>query len=150
MKRIVFFSFLAAAALTAGCQKHKPIALSTSNSEISPSAQSPLAARLDAAKQIGSDDARDDALRVVALDAAKANDAQTATQALQAIGSVNVNEKTAEEIALLFAKAGMPGRAREIAQRIGSNDARDRTLSAIAKGEQAATPTQTAPSPKPQ
>lgn len=151
MKRIICFSLLAIAiaACTVACEKHKRAAFEASLSERSPTAQSPLAARLDAAKQIASDNARDDALRVVALDAAKANDTQTATQALQAIGSVNVNEKTAEEIALLFARAGMPAKAREMAQRIGSTEVRDRTLSAIAKGEHAPTPPQPPPSPAP-
>ena len=123
------------AALHAGCEKRTSAPRDPSTTTAASVEASPLAARLEAAMQIASNDARDDALRKIALDAAKAKDAAITKVGVGRILGDSRRERTAEETALIFAQAGMHRTAKELAQLIASNDARDRTLSAIAKGE---------------
>ena len=135
MRRYGLVTCALLAALHAGCEKRTSATRDSSTTTATAVEASPLAPRLEAAMQIASNDARDAALRKIALDAAKANDAAITKAVVGRILGDSLRERTAEEAALIFAQAGMHRTAKELAQLIASNDARDRTLSAIAKGE---------------
>ena len=94
-----------------------------------------LHARLEAAKTIGSQEPRDEALAKVAIDAAEAKEADVATQAVQKIGDQHQRDNTARTCALTLSKNGEAKAATIIAQGIGDQAVRDNTLKEVAKGQ---------------
>jgi hypothetical protein len=121
------------AALFAACNRQPPNLPAGSEASARTNAAS-LAERLNAATQISSLSARDDALARVAVDAAKAKQTTVTKAAVQGIGTVSIKDRIAEECALALTKAGETAAARETAAFISSLTVRDRTLGAIAKG----------------
>jgi hypothetical protein len=91
--------------------------------------------KLLAAMQISTMSTRDEALREVALDAAKVQSTDIAKQAVEKISTMSIKDETAEACALSLARAGQAGPARELADLISTSSIRDRTLSAIATGK---------------
>ena len=121
------------AAIFAACNR-QPSNQSTGSEASSRTNAGSLEERLNAATQISSLSARDDALGRVAVDAAKAKQPTVTKAAVQQISTVSIKDRIAEECALALTKAGETAAARETAAFISSLTVRDRTLGAIAKG----------------
>ena len=102
------------------------------SSEELESARQTLAGRLAAAAAIGNGDARDSALGEVAVDAAKAGDAETVNNALRQMRDFNQRNQAAHESALQLAKHGLRMQAIDIAKDIGDGGLRDQTLTELA------------------
>jgi hypothetical protein len=92
-----------------------------------------LTDRLVAATAIGHSDARDSALSLVAVDAAKVGDVELVNNALREMGDFNQRCEAARESALQLAKHGRKMQAIDIAKDIGNGDMRDQTLSELAQ-----------------
>ena len=96
-------------------------------------ARDDFAARLDAAATISGNNDRDDALGMVARDAAKAGQAEIAKRAIGHMVGNSTRDETAHDAALVLAKAGNRKAAIDIAKSITGNSTRDETLSELAR-----------------
>lgn len=94
-----------------------------------------LQGRLDAALGISSITEKDDALKAVASDAARAGDGQVATRALDAMTLVTAKDDAAYDVAVELARKGKGSEATQAANMISSVTRKDEALSKIAKGQ---------------
>jgi hypothetical protein len=140
MRTLILVAALSPIALVRGCQcgpsapsASAPVIVPAPRASTSPSNQA--AGRLSAAMAISDVSARDDALAHIAMDAAGASDAATATQAVAGISSVEAHDEAARRAALALSKSGQPAAAGALATKIHSIETRDATLAKIAKGE---------------
>ncbi len=92
-----------------------------------------LDSQLQAAVALQNPQARDDAIAVVAKDAANVGDVHWATQALKAISDWEVRDDTAMMVAARLARGGKAAAAEEIASQIASSVVREETLKFIGK-----------------
>ncbi len=92
-----------------------------------------LAARLEAASVITDPSAKNSSLAAVALDAAKAGEADVAKDSLRQIVDITERIQTAHEAARLLAKRGLRKQALEIAKAIEDVGVRDEALSELAQ-----------------
>ena len=117
-----YLTLLLAVALLGACEKQS-------------AADSPLHARLEAAKAISEPNTRNESLGQVALDAANAKDIPTVTKALESISEPNRMNNIAATCALTLSKMTEPKSATAIAQLITDVNLRNSTLQTIAKGQ---------------
>ena len=97
-------------------------------------AVNPFAARLAAAQNIISISTRDGVLAAIALDAARAKDADSAVEAVNGIVSLALRDQTAADGARILANAGLRDGAVKLAQIINVIATRDAMMVEIAKG----------------
>jgi hypothetical protein len=89
--------------------------------------------QLQAAKELANPVERDDAIALVAQDAANVGDVHWATQALNAINNWEVRDDAALAVAVRLSKGGKGEAAEEVARSIASSVVRDETLKFISK-----------------
>ena len=99
------------------------------------SAKASLSSRYEAAKAITNTAQKDQALSVVAGDAAKEGDATVVKQCVQSITASAVKDSAAFTGAVALAKAGKGQEATEVAQMITNSARKDEALARIAKGD---------------
>ncbi len=92
-----------------------------------------LDSQLQAAAALANPRERDDAIALVARDAANVGDVHWATQALKAISDWEVRDDAALAVAVRLAKGGKEVAAQEIASSIASSVVREETLKFIGK-----------------
>ena len=92
-----------------------------------------LDSKLAEAKTLPTPHERDDAIALVALDAANLGDVHWAKQALQSISEWETRDDAALAVAVRLSKGGKAEAAEEVAQSIASSVVRDETLKFIAK-----------------
>jgi hypothetical protein len=114
--------------LGAGCGTHE--AENSGGSD-----QTGFASRLDAAKGIGNNATRDEALSKLAIDAAANGDGEITRKAVDAIFNSATKSEVASRSALKLGKAGKGDEANAVARLIFNNAIRDETLAKIAKGQ---------------
>ena len=95
--------------------------------------ESDFDARIAAARTIGNFVTRDEALSVIAVDAAHESDVFHAVKALSMISSFVRKDSTAEKCADVFLEMYMHEGARKVASQVSSFVTRDRILSKIAQ-----------------
>ena len=101
--------------------------------EHSEQADSDLGARLGAARSISSFSKRDNALSVIAIDAAQRCNVYYAVKALSQMSSFTRRDSTAEKCADLFLEQHMIDEAKAVAGQVSSFSTKDRILSKIAQ-----------------
>jgi hypothetical protein len=89
--------------------------------------------QLQAAAAIPNPRDREDAIALIAQDAANVGDVHWATQALNAINNWEVRDDAALAVAVRLSKGGKGDAAEEVARSIASSIVRDETLKFIAK-----------------
>jgi predicted Zn-dependent protease len=90
--------------------------------------------RLDAAMAMTDLNKRDDALKVIAQDAASAGDPEFVQQALQKFMNLNLKDEAAAAAALKLAANGQNEAAVEVAKTMVDLNKRDQVLQKVAKG----------------
>ncbi len=117
---------------TCGCSK------SDSQPFAQPDRRGPtLDSQLTAATAIPNPRDRDDAIALIAQEAANVGDVHWATQALKAINNWEVRDDAALAVAVRLSKGGKGEAAEEIARSIASSVVRDETLKFITKPKKA-------------
>jgi hypothetical protein len=137
MRAFWTIAVLCAATLMSGC-----IAISIGNRPSSPPPSRPrpvFEERMKAALAMTTLNARDEALRSIALDASQSGDAEASRKAVTAMMQLDVRNRTASECALKLAGAGNLEEARGMAELILDLQLRDETLGKIAAGKDAPT-----------
>jgi len=94
-----------------------------------------LHARLDACLTMTNLNARDEALKAVALDAAEIGEGEVVKGALGRFTSLNLKDEAASACALKLSAAGQDQAAVDVAKMMMSLDKRDDVLKKIAKGQ---------------
>lgn len=122
--------------LLPGCNRPEPTE-STATPPTKPAATNDQAfkVRIQAAQEIASLTARDEAFSKIAQDAAGAGSTATVIKAVQEIASLSQRDQTAAAAALALAKSGQAAGSVEVAKLIASLSLRDDTLKRLAKGE---------------
>ena len=92
-----------------------------------------LDSQLSAAQALHNPHDRDDAIALIAIDAANLGDVHWAKQALQAISEWEVRDDAALAVAVRLSKGGKGEAAQEVAKSIASSVVRDETLKFITK-----------------
>lgn len=122
--------------LLSGCNRSEPVGVSAPvEKQPAAAGDQTFKARLQAAQEIASLSARDEAFSKVALDAAGAGNTATVIQAVQGIASLSERDRAAAAAALALTKSGQAAGGVEVAKLIASLNLRDDTLKRLAKGE---------------
>jgi hypothetical protein len=100
----------------------------------------PRNARLNAALAIAGTEAREAALRQLALDSTASHNGKLTKEVLEHITAVERKDTTAQMCALDLARQGDVAGAQSVAQLISSEERRDRTLAMIAQTQGRPTP----------
>ena len=93
-----------------------------------------LATRLEAARAMTFMNERDEALGVVARDAARAGDVEVTKSALKSITFMNARDDATAECAYALSEAGQPAAAVEVARTMTFMHKRDQVLKKLAVG----------------
>jgi len=92
-----------------------------------------LSARLEAAGEITGATARDQALAIIATDAAKAGEVQLVQKSIEKMWKTAARDLAIQRAAMLLAKRGLRKQAVDLAKEIYSSTQRDQTLSELAQ-----------------
>lgn len=131
MRQLIIGTAVAVALLTCvGCGKSQFEPFTPANKR----GQS-LDSQLSAAQSLHNPRERDDAIALVALDAANFGDVHWAKQALQAISEWEVRDDAALAVAVRLSRGGKGEAAVEVAKSIASSVVRDETLKFITKAK---------------
>jgi hypothetical protein len=118
---------------TSGRGKDAAVAAADHNSQRP--AQPSFTTRFEAASQLTSDNAQQEAFAKLALDAAKGGDVEMAKKSLGRITSDNVREDITYKFVLIFGKAGDSEKALAFAKTLTSDNQRQDALAKIANGD---------------
>ncbi len=129
-KHIRWTFMCAIAVLLSGCMREEG-----STKPESQRAAGPFGPRFDAAMQIASQSARDEAISAVATDAGLAGDGEMVIRAVRNIAATSLRDATASKAALNLAKAGQREVANAVTMSIMGSELRDDTLKRLAKDE---------------
>jgi hypothetical protein len=128
MRLLLIGAVVAVVLFWGGCSKneYEPFALPNKRA-------ASFDSQLEAAKTLPVAHERDDAIALVARDAANVGDVHWAKLALQAISEWEIRDDAALAVAVRLSRGGRPEAADEVARSIASSVVRDETLKFISK-----------------